>query len=197
MFLDSFSKKQKILIVVVTVATIVLLVLAGLHTGRKQSTKTGTITDAQPPTTALKVVASYIQAREDSVGDDQPSPVSWLATVKPIVTEQWFAQLQPPGTVQTSSTPHDYTVAHDQHYTVKAVVSACLWDRHVASPTDTSGAVICSVYDNTIGADGRVISSDSLPFGWTATGQQQPAILKIVSQHGSWLVDEDVSGQGA
>lgn len=192
-----FSKRQRLVLGLAGLLSISLLIFAGLHSGHKSVPKTSTITDAAPPAAAIKVTVAYIQAHEDSVGADQTSPTSWLDKIKPLTTASWYGKLQPPKSVSTSNTPYNYTLAHSQGYTVKASVSSCIWDRQVMTPTSTSGAVTCSVYDNTYGSDGRVILSGNLPFGWAATGQQSAAVLKIVLQNGAWRVDSDLTGQGA
>lgn len=189
-----FSTKQRLAAVFAAILLVIMLVVAA-RSGHK-TTPAPSTTAAQPPAAALKTVTAYLQARENNLGADQAGPTAWLSTVQPLSTPEWFAKLQPPDTPQTSSTSYNYRLAHANGYTVKANVTNCIWDRDVMLPTATQGAVICSVYDTTYGSGGRILTPANLPFGWTATGQQPAALLKIVLQNGKWLVDGDLTGQG-
>lgn len=190
-----FSKRQRLAIVFAVILLVVVLVIA---IRPKQKTASKPSVAAVPlPAEAVQTVTAYLQARENNIGADQSGPAAWLSAVQPLSTAGWFTKLQPPPTSLTSSTSYNYRLAHTNGYTVKASVTNCIWDRDVMAPSTTQGAVICSVYDNTYGSDGRVVAAADLPFGWTATGQQPAAVLKIILQNDRWLVADDLTGQGA
>lgn len=187
---------RKLAVISIIILLSIALVLLSTHHGAKPKTTAKAVTTAQPPASALNVVSKYLQAREDAAGADQTSPTSWLAAVQPISTKSWFTQLQPTGSSSASSVPYTFTLAHQNGYTVKASAQNCIWTRDAAQPTTVSGTVSCSLYDVTY-VDGLVVGAASLPFGWPYNGQQPPAVLKVVKQGTSWLVDGDLTGTGS
>jgi hypothetical protein len=149
-----------------------------------------------PSAEVLAVVQKYIQAQEDSVGADQSSPTSWIDGLKSITTTAWFAKLQPVDNPSTGTTPYNFTLAHQNNYTVKANLSGCAWDNITLKPTADKGLVNCSLSDETIQrTTGKSIPAADLPFGWTAVGPQDSPRLVLVKQAGKWLVNGDLSGQ--
>ncbi|HVS58458.1 MAG TPA: hypothetical protein VHD60_01835 [Candidatus Saccharimonadales bacterium] len=151
---------------------------------------------AAPPQPAISVVEAYVQAREDQVGADQPSPTSWLAIIKPLTTSSWFTQLQPPSQ-SAGGAGADYFTAHTQGYVVKASLSNCVWNTNV-TPTTTQGVISCALSDSVIQqSTGQAVPASSLPFGWTRNDRQLPVTIKVVNQSGKWLVDSDLSGQAS
>jgi hypothetical protein len=196
-------------LIVVAIVAVVMLLGLGLYANRKhspsstsQSGQSGSASSGsgssssstssnntnKPTAAAVAVVRKYIQAQQDSVGADQTSPTSWLASVQAITTPSWFASLQP----QTSSTgnvPADYNTAHDNNYIVTAAMTSCIWNLQYPPPTATSGTIYCQFSDTTLNkADNTPVTGSSLPFGWTETGPQSPVSVQIVNQGGSWLV---------
>jgi hypothetical protein len=147
---------------------------------------TAPTTVPQLPQGVLSTADNYIQAREDSVGEDQASESSWFATIQPDTTAAFLAELQQDGEINNG----DYITAHNDGFTVKADVSGCTW-----SLTDsTSGTLSCSLTDQTISAaSGTEADPVTIPFGWTHNGQQPAVILNFVDQNNVWLISGDTT----
>ncbi|HEX3081974.1 MAG TPA: hypothetical protein VHQ86_01860 [Candidatus Saccharimonadia bacterium] len=148
--------------------------------------------DVNPPAEAVTVITAYVQARENSVGADQSSPTAWLATVRPLLTPTYFATIQPPADGSTSTGSAEYTTAHANGYTVKALVTDCVWDIEQGQPTDAGGSIACTLNDEThIGTNN--LNSNQVPFGWSRIGRQSMVVMKMVKQNGAWLINKDDS----
>jgi hypothetical protein len=197
------SRRAKIILIIVVIMVVAALALLGASSHKTTQTKLTTapsVPTSNPagiPTGALKTIASYLQAREDSNGADQSSPTSWLTTVQPITTASWFAQLQPSQS-STSSVSSNYTIAQSGGYIVQADVTGCVWDNEIAQTTPTSGVVSCSLTDTTeYKSNHQPVTVSTLPYAWVYSGQQQPAVLWLVNQSGVWLVNNDTTGDGS
>jgi len=128
------------------------------------------------------------------VGADQATPTSWVASVHPISTATWFAQLQPAQAATAGNASGEFSLAHDNHYVVTAALTKCIWNFKIALPTPTSGAIYCELSDTTNDLSSKaVVPDDALPFGWTHNGAQTPVNLSLLKQGGAWLVDDDGS----
>lgn len=188
----NFTRRQLIIAGALFVGLFIVLLVVSLERGKSNTGKTSNnIGGTKPSQDVINVVTQYVQSREDSVGVDQASPDSWLSSVKPITTSNWYTHLQPVQNSSTGTVPNDYRFAHNFKYIVKATVYNCVWGGYT-KPTDTSGTVFCSLTDNVYSStNGSQILPASLPFGWTHSGEQSPVYIKVILQGGSWLVDGD------
>jgi hypothetical protein len=153
--------------------------------------------DSDVPAEVLAAISTYEQAKENSVGADQPSPTSWLEKIKPVTTKVFWNSLQPVPSAATGGAPYDYTYAHQNNLVVKARVSGCYWSSVYSKPTASNGVVICSLGDTTLDHNtGREVPASSLQYGWTRTGKQMPSKLLLEKQAGKWLIGGDSTGQG-
>jgi len=183
-------------LLVTCLATILVLVVAiGILTKRNNAPAPKAY--STPSQAVLSVIDKYLQARENSIGVDQSSPSSWLSTIKPLVTQEWFMHLQPAQNPSTSSIPYDYTYAHQNGYIIRATTSNCYWQGVYGKPTSANGTILCSLTDKAIDQKtGKEVPASSLEFGWVHTGQQPPPILVLIKQGSGWLISEDDTGQG-
>lgn len=190
-----FSRKIYVLLALL----IVLIIAAGLGLWwhRYQNTQHNYSTPVTG-SSALLVATKYLQAREDAVGADQATPVSWISTVKPITTGVWYKSLQTNANTLASSTLPDYDTAHADNYVVKVSINSCVIDNSIAKPTKDDEYLFCALKDTTINkATGAVIPNSALsPSDWTKFGYQSPPTLQMVKQNGQWLVASDNTGQG-
>ncbi len=200
----STSRKKLVVGMVVLVLAIVIAIIgaSSFHKTPKGSTPapskpSGTTNTTGVQTSALAVVNKYLQAREDSVGVDQSSPTSWILSVQPITTTAWYAQLQPPTNSSTGTVGASYYIARSHNYIVKADATSCVWDDEIIQHTSTTGAIRCGLSDVTIDKTTSLpVQASTIPFGWVYTGQQIPPIIWVVNQNGTWLVNNDTTGQG-
>lgn len=195
-------KQRRLLVVGLLIVVVVGFFIVPRHrSSPKKTTKTfveptSNLPSADPPQEVIAVVSKYIQARENGVGADQTSPTAWLAIVQPITTAAWFAKLQPPQDSASGSASGEYNIAHNNSYVIKANLTKCIWNFKLVVPTSDNGAVTCDVSDVVVDKNtGQPIPNDSLPFGWSRIGQQNPITLKLVKQSGIWLVDEDAGSE--
>lgn len=150
---------------------------------------------AKPPTDAINTTTSYIQARENSIGADQTSPNSWLSSIQSISTPAWFNSLQPKQDPLMGSETNDYRTAHQNNYIIKTTLRNCIWDFKITRPTSTTGVIYCELTDTTLyNSTKATVPNPLLPFGWTRTGNQIPAILYLIKQNNVWLVNKDGLG---
>lgn len=191
----SLKNKRRLLIVAIALISVIIVIIVLSLSQKNQGSQA--VSSAAPPDDAITVATKYLEAREDAYGADQSSPTAWIGKVKPLVTTTWYSQLQPSTASSAGSTPADYDTAVTNGYHIVAHVSDCSWNSEVAQPTTASGIVSCSLADTTVTSSGTPLSAGNLPFGWSFTGQQPPALLRIVKQGGVWLVDNDLTGQGS
>src|SRR5579859_237023 len=135
------------------ITTVVILILAAivvffvLPHHPKNTTNSSTATVTKPLSEAIDVSTKFIQARENAVGADQPTPSSWLTNIKSLVTDSLFSTLQPAGST-TSNTSADFYTSHSNGYLVKANLTDCSW---IVNTSDTaSGIISCALNDSTI-----------------------------------------------
>jgi len=151
--------------------------------------------DVIAPDELKTVIKAYAQAHENAVGANQATPVSWIDSVKSIVTPSMLASLQPPAGADINSGSDEFRTAHANGYTVKVALGQCNWDYEQGSPTPTEGIIGCDVTDTTINQNtGKEVVAADLPFAWTHTGLQTTYILKVTKQSGKWLIDADQTG---
>jgi len=151
--------------------------------------------DPHPARDVIALVTNYVQARENSVGADQATPNSWLASVKPISTTAWFAELQPGQKGSAGSATAEFNLAHNNDYIVSANLSKCIWNFKLGLPTPNAGDIYCELTDSTLSRSTQaVIPDESLPFGWSHNGAQAAVTLKLIKQNGTWLINDDTSG---
>lgn len=185
------SNKRK-LVYATAALLIIIIAVIGLSLSGDKKPKAG----KEPSKEVLTTVQAYVQAQENSIGADQTSPNSWLDRVKPITTSAWYKSLAPPPNPSTGDASYNYTFAHQKNYTVKAILTNCVWDSTLSPPTDQAGLVDCQLQDQTINrSTGGIIAASDLPFAWTATGKQLDPRISVVQQVGKWLVDGDLTGQ--
>ena len=190
-----YSTRTKLIAAAVAIVLIfVLLVLAALKSNTVAPAPKAPNTTA--PADAIAVATRNITAREDSVGADQSSPISWTNAITTITTPDWLAKLQPDPNGSTAGGLGEDNVAHNQGFLVRASVSNCRWNLEASEPTTSAGIIFCDLSDTTISqAGGQQVPDLSLPSGWTHTGTQIAPTIGLIKQNGVWLVNDDSTGE--
>lgn len=191
------TTKSKLVGAMIALGVVLLVGVLYLFVQPRVDKKNSGYNEVPPPSSEIvELVTKYLQARENSVGSNQSSPTSWIDEVKPLVTSNWLGALHPKSDTTTGNANAEYTIAHENNYTVKATVSDCIWDIEQAEPTASDGVIYCDVTDSTVlHTSGNTTAAENLPFGWSRNGPQNPATIKVVKLNGKWLISYDNTGE--
>jgi hypothetical protein len=151
------------------------------------------------PFSVVALVVGYENVWQDAISaHNVTSYMSWLARLRPFVTTVIYKQMVANIDCSTNCLP-DPAEAYEaevHNWAVRASVGVCTWDPAPGRPTKTWGDVACGLFDTVVNrATGRPIPTSELPFGWTSVGNLGPTQLFVTKASGSWLVEQDATGE--
>jgi len=148
-------------------------------------------TAARAESTVEQVATRYLAARENAISYTHPSPRSWLAQVRPVMTAAGWQRLAD-SLGDSGGFPAATARAHK--WSVRVAV-LCRHNPDAGPASDTAVTLTCAVTDRTVDAGGVPVPHKDLPSIWPYEGAQPPALLAMRNVAGRWLVYADQTGQ--
>lgn len=138
----------------------------------------------------------YLNARENQMSYQHEKPLDWLDDVKPLMTQEAFAELEEStgGGEGVSSGGNAWAISHEEGLAVQAEVGECGVDMAAGLDEPDSKMVRCPVTDVVVDEDGDPVPSTEIPSMWPYVGPQRPAVLHMVREDGQWKVQMDATG---
>jgi hypothetical protein len=140
------------------------------------------------PADVATVAKSYIDAKENAESWHRDKPDSWLADVKPLMTDQAHRELS--GQYKDGGSTWVWDASHTSGLAVNAVVNGCSIPGESKGQAET--VVRCDFTDQVVDKSGKPIPLTRVQPVWPYVGPAT-AVLVMTKSGNKWLVDDDVS----